>query len=147
MAATRFLAKCMVAVPKLSACGDLPSAPRASAAPSPRPCARNLQASPAQAEAMARSQGANIIGLQYGGTGPLVSVLVSKAGGRYRLQSDCFQAMWLVMQVGPVKGHGCHYMRQQSAGVPSAMLPHVVTAACSGKRAALQRSMAVFESI
>lgn len=41
------------------------------------------------------------MGLQFGGaSGPLVSILVSKAGGRYRLQSDCFPALWLATQVG-----------------------------------------------
>lgn len=59
------------------------------------------QAAPAHAEALARTQGANVIGLQYGGGsgGPVASILVSKAGGRYRVQSDCFQGMWLALQV------------------------------------------------
>jgi Bardet-Biedl syndrome 9 protein len=30
--------------------------------------------------------------------GQEVSILVSKNAGRYRLQADCFQAMWLVLQ-------------------------------------------------
>lgn len=56
------------------------------------------QAPPATADALARAQGAHVVGLQYGPSGPLVSVLVSKAAGRYRVQSDCFHAMWLVVQ-------------------------------------------------
>ena len=45
-----------------------------------------------------------MLGLQFGAGGPAVSLLVSKAGGGYRLQSDCFQAMWLVVQVGLSSG-------------------------------------------
>lgn len=33
------------------------------------------------------------------GGGPDVTVLVSKAGGRYRVQSDALHALWLIMQV------------------------------------------------
>jgi Bardet-Biedl syndrome 9 protein len=34
---------------------------------------------------------------EFGG-GQEVTILVSKNAGRYRLQADCFQAMWLVLQ-------------------------------------------------
>jgi hypothetical protein len=50
-------------------------------------------------EALSRSQGANVMSFAYS-SGQVASVLVSKNGGRYRLQSDCFQSMWLVVQVG-----------------------------------------------
>lgn len=63
-------------------------------------CCLRAQAAPAQAEALARLRDANVLGLQFGAAGPVVSVLVSKAGARYRVQSDCFHAMWLVVQVG-----------------------------------------------
>lgn len=33
--------------------------------------------------------------------GPVVTILVSKTAGRYRLQSDNFEAMWLIVQVWP----------------------------------------------
>ena len=35
------------------------------------------------------------------GQGPVVTILVSKTAGRYRLQSDTFEAMWLIAQVWP----------------------------------------------
>ena len=35
----------------------------------------------------------------YGGLGD-VTILVSKAGGRYRIQSDVLEAMWLIAGVG-----------------------------------------------
>ena len=60
-----------------------------------------VQASPAHAEALGRSQGANMLSFKYP-SGQDVSVLVSKNGGRYRLQSSCLEAMWLVLQVTPV---------------------------------------------
>lgn len=31
--------------------------------------------------------------------GPVVTILVSKSAGRYRVQSDSFEAMWLIVQV------------------------------------------------
>lgn len=31
--------------------------------------------------------------------GQTASILVSKNGGRYRLQASCLEAMWLVLQV------------------------------------------------
>jgi hypothetical protein len=58
---------------------------------------RLLQAHPAHAEALSRSQAANVMSFQFG-AGQEVSILVSKNAGRYRLQADCFQAMWLVLQ-------------------------------------------------
>jgi hypothetical protein len=57
----------------------------------------HLQAHPAHAEALSRSQAANVMSFQFGG-GQEVTILVSKNAGRYRLQADCFQAMWLVLQ-------------------------------------------------
>lgn len=70
-----------------------------------RPCCVCVQASPAHAEALGRSQGANMLSFKYPG-GQDVSVLVSKNGGRYRLQSSCLEAMWLVLQVTSVAGAG-----------------------------------------
>lgn len=57
-----------------------------------------LQASPAHAEALSRAQAANMVSFRYPG-GQEVSILVSKNSGRYRLQSGCLEAMWLVLQV------------------------------------------------
>lgn len=62
-------------------------------------CFVSCQANPAYTEALSRSQAANVMSFQYS-SGQDVSILVSKNGGRYRLQADCFQAIWLVMQVG-----------------------------------------------
>jgi hypothetical protein len=58
----------------------------------------SLQANPAYAEALARSQAANMLSFRYPG-GQTASILVSKNGGRYRLQGSCLEAMWLVLQV------------------------------------------------
>lgn len=57
-----------------------------------------VQASPVYGEALSRSQVANMLSFRYPG-GQEVSVLVSKSGGRYRLQASCLEAMWLVLQV------------------------------------------------
>jgi hypothetical protein len=57
----------------------------------------HTQAHPAHAEALSPSQAANVMSFKFG-QGQEVSVLVSKNAGRYRLQADCFQAMWLVLQ-------------------------------------------------
>lgn len=57
-----------------------------------------VQASPAHAEALSRSQAANMLSFKYPG-GQDVTILVSKNGGRYRLQSSSLEAMWLVLQV------------------------------------------------
>lgn len=61
-------------------------------------CASPLQANPAHADAIARSQAANLLSFRYPG-GQTASILVSKNGGRYRLQASCLEAMWLVLQV------------------------------------------------
>jgi len=53
-----------------------------------------LATAPAAAEA-ARSSGGNALSFQCC-SGEVVTVLVSKNAGRYRLQSDQFEAMWLV---------------------------------------------------
>lgn len=55
-------------------------------------------------EAISRSQAANMVSFKYPG-GQDVSILVSKNGGRYRLQSSCLEAMWLVLTV---RAHQCH---------------------------------------
>jgi hypothetical protein len=52
-------------------------------------------------EALGRSQAANMLSFKYPG-GQEVTILVSKSGGRYRLQSSCLEAVWLVLQVGRV---------------------------------------------
>lgn len=41
---------------------------------------------------------ANVMSFQYG-TGQTATILVSKNVGRYRVQSDSFEAIWLVLQV------------------------------------------------
>ncbi|WIA14131.1 hypothetical protein OEZ85_002674 [Tetradesmus obliquus] len=56
-----------------------------------------VQAHPAHAEALSRSQAANVMSFHFGG-GQEVTILVSKNAGRYRLQADSFAAMWLVLQ-------------------------------------------------
>eukprot|EP00877_Chromochloris_zofingiensis_P007511 jgi/Chrzof1/3012/Cz12g08060.t1 len=56
-----------------------------------------VQASPAHAEALSRSQAANVLSFQYY-SGQEVTIVVSKNAGRYRIQADCFQAMWLITQ-------------------------------------------------
>lgn len=43
----------------------------------------------------ARSVGASAMSIRYV-NGDTATVLVSKQGGRYRLQSDTFEAMWLL---------------------------------------------------
>ena len=45
-----------------------------------------------------RSQVSNVMSFRYI-QGPVVTILVSKNAGRYRVQSDSFEAMWLVVQV------------------------------------------------
>lgn len=60
--------------------------------------------------------------------GPVVTILVSKSAGRYRVQSDSFEAMWLIVQVwsaasftfpafmqcvwNALNKHDCHPQRQ-----------------------------------
>jgi hypothetical protein len=56
-----------------------------------------VQASPVHTEALSRAQAANVMSFVYPG-GQEVTVLVSKSGGRYRLQANSFPAMWLVLQ-------------------------------------------------
>eukprot|EP00775_Hariotina_reticulata_P008314 gene8314-8499_t len=56
-----------------------------------------VQAHPSHLESLSRSQGANVMSFAYS-SGQVASILGSKNGGRYRLQSDCFQSVWLVMQ-------------------------------------------------
>ena len=55
-----------------------------------------LQASPQHAEALSRSQAANVLSFLFPG-GQEASILVSKHGGRYRLQGNAFEALWLVL--------------------------------------------------
>ena len=43
-------------------------------------------------------QYANVMSFKYM-RGPVVTILVSKSAGRYRIQSDSFEAMWLIVQV------------------------------------------------
>lgn len=43
------------------------------------------------------AQGSNVLSFQYF-SGADATILVSKTGGRYRIQSDTFEAMWLVAQ-------------------------------------------------
>ena len=45
-----------------------------------------------------QSQVSNVMSFRYA-RGPIVTILVSKTAGRYRVQSDCFEAMWLIVQV------------------------------------------------
>ena len=45
-----------------------------------------------------RGQVSNVMSFKYG-RGPVVTILVSKTAGRYRVQSDSFEAMWLIVQV------------------------------------------------
>ena len=51
---------------------------------------------PVQAELLERGSGGNVLSFQYP-TGADATMLVSKNAGRYRLQSDCFEAMGLVL--------------------------------------------------
>jgi hypothetical protein len=51
---------------------------------------------PVQAELLEQGSGANVLSFQYP-TGADATMLVSKNAGRYRLQSDCFEAMGLVL--------------------------------------------------
>ena len=45
-----------------------------------------------------RNVAAHVMSFAYRGGGADVTILVSKSGGRYRLQGDCFQGLWLVLQ-------------------------------------------------
>mmetsp|Transcript_22638 Transcript_22638/g.70294 ORF Transcript_22638/g.70294 Transcript_22638/m.70294 type:complete len:843 (+) Transcript_22638:343-2871(+) len=53
--------------------------------------------SPYASDLMARSSSANVLTFQYY-SGHDVTILVSKTGGRYRLQAGTFEAIWLVAQ-------------------------------------------------
>ena len=53
---------------------------------------------PVQMSLQQRSQVSNVMTFKYA-RGPAVTILVSKSAGRYRVQSDTFEAMWLVVQV------------------------------------------------
>lgn len=79
-----------------------------------------LQASPVHLDAISRSQAANMLSFRYPG-GQYVSILVSKSGGRYRLQSSCLEAMWLVLQVRthPVTGQVWVQLLRLPACAPS----------------------------
>lgn len=58
----------------------------------------------AQSLASGASAGGGVVTLQYH-SGQDVTILVSKGGSRYRLQSDCFEAIWLVLHVsGAIQG-------------------------------------------
>jgi PTHB1 C-terminus len=54
------------------------------------------QASPAHAQALSAAQGANALSFSFP-DGTVASVLGSKVGGRYRLQSDCLGSLWLLV--------------------------------------------------
>lgn len=45
-----------------------------------------------------RNRFSNVMSFKYH-DGPVVTILVSKTAGRYRIQSDNFSAMWLIVQV------------------------------------------------
>ena len=45
-----------------------------------------------------QGQSSNVMSFRYE-QGPVVTILVSKSAGRYRVQSDSFEAMWLIVQV------------------------------------------------
>lgn len=45
-----------------------------------------------------RNRFSNVMSFKYRG-GAVVTILVSKTAGRYRIQSDHLPAMWLVIQV------------------------------------------------
>ncbi len=51
-----------------------------------------------QMDLQQRSQFSNVMSFKYM-HGPVVTILVSKTAGRYRVQSDSFEAMWLIVQV------------------------------------------------
>ncbi len=51
-----------------------------------------------QMDLQQHGQYANVMSLKYM-RGPVVTILVSKSAGRYRIQSDSYEAMWLIVQV------------------------------------------------
>ncbi|DBB01695.1 TPA: Protein PTHB1, variant 2 [Trebouxia sp. C0004] len=51
----------------------------------------------AQMDLQQHGQYANVMSFKYT-RGPVVTILVSKSAGRYRIQSDSFGAMWLIVQ-------------------------------------------------
>ncbi|DBA69081.1 TPA: hypothetical protein ACH3X2_013241 [Trebouxia sp. C0005] len=51
----------------------------------------------AQMDLQQPGQYANVMSFRYV-RGPVVTILVSKSAGRYRIQSDSFEAMWLIVQ-------------------------------------------------
>ncbi|KAL0044614.1 hypothetical protein WJX82_002814 [Trebouxia sp. C0006] len=51
----------------------------------------------AQMDLQQPGQYANVMSFKYM-RGPVVTILVSKSAGRYRIQSDSFEAMWLIVQ-------------------------------------------------
>ena len=61
-----------------------------------------------QMEFQQRSQFSNVMSFRYM-QGPVVTILVSKNAGRYRVRSDSFEAMWLIVQVwsAPCVLHAC----------------------------------------
>lgn len=56
-----------------------------------------------------------------------VTILVSKNGGRYRLQANCFEAMWLVLQVSSRPKDRCTGTRLALSTWPQ---PQVVEIKC-----------------
>ncbi len=56
----------------------------------------------------------SVLSFQFHGGLGSVTVLVSKAGGRYRVQGDVLEGMWLIVQVGAGQGGGNHVRRQGS---------------------------------
>jgi len=51
-----------------------------------------------QMDLQQQGQYGNVMSFKYM-RGPLVTILISKSAGRYRIQSDSFEAMWLIVQV------------------------------------------------
>jgi hypothetical protein len=91
------------------------------------------QAPPAAAGALSQLRGANVIGLQYGAAGPVAAVLVSKAGGRYRVQSDSLPALWLAVQARAaraVRAGGAWQCRGGGGSGPACACRAVRSAAC-----------------
>ncbi|GLC42379.1 Protein PTHB1 [Pleodorina starrii] len=59
---------------------------------------------------------ATVMSFQFYGGGGDVTILVSKAGGRYRIQSDVLEAMWLI--AGELASRLTRYYAEAEAGLP-----------------------------
>lgn len=57
-------------------------------------------------ELQQRGRYSNVMSFKYY-DGPVVTILVSKTAGRYRIQSDSLHAMWLIVQVMPCFALAC----------------------------------------